>query len=164
MTLAHRTVREGNVGRLLASAAVAVWFFVLDVAGGRPFGTPARLGESVASLFGGTGGGSAALYVAGYTVFHAIAFCLSGVVMSAVVNKAEDEPSLLFGLLILFVAFEVAWYGMTAILARDEAYGPLAWYQVMIANLIAATVMGFYLFRKHPLLAGRASRAIAGGV
>ena len=164
MAIANRTVREGVVAGLIGAAAVAIWFFVLDVVAGRPFGTPARLGESVASLFGGIGGGSAAFYVVGYTVFHVIAFCLSGIVMSAVVNKAEDEPSLLFGLLILFVAFEIAWYGMTAILARDEAYGPLAWYQVMIANLIAATVMGVYLFRKHPLLAGRASRAIAGGV
>jgi len=30
--------------------------------------------------------------------------------------------------------------------------GALAWYQVMIGNLIAAAAMGVYLWRVHPLL------------
>lgn len=163
MTIGNRTLREGIVGGLLAAASVALWFFLLDMVGGHPFGTPLRLGESIASFFGGTGGGSPVAYVLGYTLFHVLAFCLAGVVVSAVVNRAESEPSLLFGLLILFVAFELGWYGLTAVLSRDEAYGSLAWYQVMVANLIAATTMGVYLYRRHPALAGRASHAIAGG-
>jgi hypothetical protein len=164
MAIENRTIREGIVGGLLAAGAVALFFLVLDLVTGHPFATPARLGESVASVFGGTGGASPTLYVLGYTVFHVLAFILSGIVMSAVVNKAEEEPSLLFGLLILFVAFEIAWYGMTAILSRDEAFGPPAWYQIMLANVVAAGVMGYYLFRKHPMLASRANRAVAGEV
>jgi hypothetical protein len=159
----NRTVREGITGGLIAAGAVALWFLILDVIAGRPFGTPRQLGESIASFFGGTGGGSATLYVLGYTVFHVLAFCLSGLVVSAVVNKAEEEPSILWGLLILFVAFELAWYGMTAILTQGEVYGTLAWYQVMVANLIAAAAMGFYLYRRHPALASRAAHAVAGG-
>jgi hypothetical protein len=162
MAIANRTIREGVVGGLLAAGAVALWFLILDVLTGRPFATPVRLGEAVGSLFGGTGGASPTLYVLGYTLFHVLAFILSGIVMSAVVNKAEEEPSLLFGVLILFVAFEIAWYGMTAILSRDEAFGPAAWWQIMLANLVAAGVMGVYLFRKHPMLASRASRSLAG--
>lgn len=162
MTIENRTIREGIIGGLLAAAAVAVWFLVLDTVAGHPFATPARLGESVASFFAGTGGGSTASYVLGYTVFHVLAFCLSGVLVAAVVNGAESEPSLLFGLLILFVAFEIGWYGLTAILARPDAYGSIAWYQVMVANLIAATAMGVYLYRQHPTLAARASQAVAG--
>ncbi len=164
MAIENRTLREGVVGGLLAAGAVALYFLVLDTVTGRPFATPVRLGESVASVFGGTGGASPTLYALGYTIFHVLAFIASGIVMSAVVNKAEDEPSLLFGLLILFVAFEIAWYGMTAILSREEAFGPPAWYQIMLANLVAATVMGVYLFRKHPMLATRASRSLAGEV
>ena len=163
MAIENRTLREGVVGGLLAAAAVAVWFFLIDAIGGHPFATPLRLGESVASFFGGTGGGSAVSYVLGYTLFHVLAFMLSGVIVSAVVNGAESEPSLLFGLLILFVAFELGWYGLTAILSREEAYGSLAWYQVMVANLIAATTMGVYLYRRHPALASRAAHAVAGG-
>lgn len=163
MLIANRTLREGMVGGLLAAASVAVWFFLLDAVGGHPFGTPIRLGESVASFFGGTGGGSPVVYALGYTLFHVLAFVLSGVIVSAVVNRAETEPSLLFGLLILFVAFELGWYGLTAILSGDQAYGSFAWYQVMVANLIAAATMAVYLYRRHPALAGRAAHAVAGG-
>ena len=163
MAIENRTVREGVVAGLIAAAAVAVWFLLLDTVSGRPFATPRQLGESVASLFGGTGGGSATLYVLGYTVFHVLAFAVAGIVVSAVVNHAEEEPSVLWGLLILFVAFELAWYGLTAILSQGEAYGPLAWYRVMAANLIAAGAMGAYLYRQHPALAARAAHAVAGG-
>lgn len=163
MAIDNRTVREGIVGGLIAAAAVAVWFLILDTVSGHPFATPARLGESVASFFGGTGHGSPLIYVLGYTAFHVVAFCLSGLIVSAVVNVAESEPSVLFGLLILFVAFELGWYGLTAILSGDDAFGPVAWYQVMIANLIAASAMGYYLYRRHPMLAARASAAVSGG-
>ena len=163
MAVDNRTVREGIVGGLIAAAAVAVWFLILDVINGHPFYTPARLGESVASFFGGTGHGTALAYVLGYTAFHVVAFCLSGLLVSAVVNVAESEPSLLFGLLILFVAFELGWYGLTAILSGPQAYGSIAWYQVMVANLIAAATMGVYLYRRHPALAARASNAVSGG-
>jgi hypothetical protein len=162
MAIENRTVREGIVAGLVAAGAVAIWFLLLDAVAGRPFGTPRLLGESVASLFGGTGGASATLYVLGYTVFHVIAFTVAGMVVSAVVNQAEEEPSILWGLLILFVAFELAWYGFTAILTQGEAYGSLAWYQVMVANLIAAAAMGAYLYRRHPALAARAAHAVAG--
>ena len=164
MTIANRTMREGIVAGLVAAGAVAIWFLLLDLVAGQPLGTPRRLGESVASFFGGTGGGAPLLYVLGFTVFHVLAFALAGRVVSAVVNQGEEEPSILWGLFILFVAFELAWYGLSAILSQGEAYGPLAWYQVMIANLIAAASMGFYLYRRHPLLASRAAHAVAGGV
>lgn len=162
MAIENRTLREGIVGGLLAAASVAVWFLILDVAGGHPFATPLRLGESVASFFGGTGGGSALAYVLGYTLFHVIAFTISGIFVSAIVNRAEAEPSLLFGLLIIFVAFELGWYGLSAILSGEQAYGTIAWYQVMVANLIAATTLGFYMYRRHPALMARASAAVSG--
>ncbi|HEY0776798.1 MAG TPA: hypothetical protein VGD56_02410 [Gemmatirosa sp.] len=163
MAIEDRTLREGVTGGLLAAAAVAIWFLIIDTVGGHPFGTPLRLGESVASFFGGTGGGSPVVYILGYTLFHVVAFTISGLIVSAVVNRAEAEPSLLFGLLILFVAFELGWYGLSAILSGEQAYGSVAWYQVMVANLIAAATMGFYMYRRHPALLARASDAVSGG-
>ncbi len=77
-------------------------------------------------------------------------------------NNAENEPSLLIGFLILFVAFEVGWYGWTALLARPESFGQLAWYQVLVANLIAAGAMGGYLFRRHATLPRRFLSSLAG--
>ena len=163
MATENRTIREGIVAGLLAAASVAVWFLILDLVGGRPLATPLRLGTSVASFFAGTGDGSPISYILGYTVFHVIAFSISGIIVAAVVNRAESQPSLLFGLLILFIAFEIGWYGLTAILSQDQAYGAVAWYQVMVANLIAAGTMAVYFYQRHPSLVGRASHAVAGG-
>jgi len=156
-------LREGVISGLLGAAAVAVWFFVIDIVSGRPFGTPLMLGRSVASLFGGGEGGSTATYVLGYTVVHVLVFVLVGLVVAAIFNNAESEPSLLIGFLILFVAFEVGWYGWTALLAGSENFGQLAWYQVLLGNLVATAVMGAYMWRAHPGLFDRFSNELAGG-
>jgi hypothetical protein len=159
----HRTLREGVISGLLGATAVAVWFLVLDIASGRPMATPTMLGQSVASFFGAGGGAPALTYVLGYTVYHYAAFALVGIVISAIVNNAEREPSMLIGLMFLFVAFEVGWYGVTALLSRSEYFGALAWYQVMVANLVAALTIGVYMWRSHPALLGRFAHELAGG-
>lgn len=150
----HRTLREGIIAGAIGATAVAIWFLILDAVGGHPLYTPGMLGASLASLFGG-GTMTSTGAVIGYTIFHYAAFMLTGLVIAAIVNNAEEEPSLLIGFLILFVAFEVGWYGWTAVLARSENFGRLAWYQVMVANLIAAVAMGAYMWRAHPALARR---------
>jgi ABC-type Fe3+-siderophore transport system permease subunit len=159
----HRTLREGVISGFLGATAVAVWFLVLDTASGRPLATPTMLGQSVASFFGEGEGASALTYVLGYTMYHYAAFALVGIVISAIVNNAEREPSMLIGLMFLFVAFEVGWYGFTALLSRSEYFGALAWYQVMVANLVAALTIGLYMWRSHPALLGRFAHELAGG-
>ena len=158
----HRTLREGITAGVLGATAVAVWFLILDTVAGRPFNTPAMLGSSLATLFGATGAGPAAMNVIGYTLFHYLAFCVVGIIVAAVINNAEEEPSMLIGFFILFVAFEIGWYGWTALLARPESFGQLAWYQVRVANLIAAATMGIYMYRRHPGLTRRFTAALAG--
>ena len=160
--LQNRTVREGLTAGVLGATAVAVWFLILDTVAGRPFATPAMLGSSLATLFGAPGTGSATVHVLGYTLFHYAAFILVGLIVAAVVNNAENEPSLLIGFLILFIAFEIGWYGWTALLARPESFGQLAWYQVMVANLIAAATMGVYMYRRHATLPRRFMASLAG--
>jgi hypothetical protein len=158
----HRTLREGITAGVLGATAVAVWFLLLDTIAGRPFATPAMLGASVATLFGAPGTGPAIIHVLGYTLFHYVAFIIIGLIVAAVINTAENEPSLLIGFMILFVAFEIGWYGWTALLARPESFGQLAWYQVMVANLIAASAMGAYMYRQHASLAPRFMASLAG--
>jgi hypothetical protein len=157
-----RTLREGITAGILGATAVAVWFLILDTVAGHPFGTPSMLGASLATLFGSPGTGSAVVHVIGYTLFHYAAFIVVGLILAAVVNSAETEPSLMIGFLILFVAFEIGWYGWTALLARPESFGQLAWYQVMAANLVAASVMGLYMYRRHATLPRRFMASLAG--
>ena len=60
-------------------------------------------------------------------------------------------PSVLGGSLILFVAIELGFYGLTALL-RETVLGNLAWYQILVGNLLAAILMGTYLWRSHPAM------------
>ena len=159
----NRMLREGVIAGVLGATAVAIWFAILDVIGGRPFYTPLMLGRSLATFFGAAGDGHPIPLVLGYTLVHFALFILVGLIVSAIVNSAESEPSLLIGLLILFVAFEVAWYGWSAILSRSTNFGNLAWYAVMLGNLVAASAMGLYLWRAHPNLARRFGTTLAGG-
>lgn len=158
----NRTLREGITAGVLGATAVAVWFLILDTVAGRPFATPAMLGASLSTLFGAPGTGPALVHVLGYTAFHYAAFIVVGIIVAAVVNNAENEPSMLIGFFILFIAFEIGWYGWTALLARPESFGQLAWYQVMVANLIAAATMGVYMYRRHATLPRRFIAALAG--
>jgi hypothetical protein len=163
MADAHRTLREGVTAGVLGATAVAAWFLLVDGLSGQPFATPTMLGQSLASVVRAPIEGNPATYVLVYTLFHYAAFAAVGTIVAAVVSKAELEPSVLVGLFILFVAFEVGWYGLTALLSGSAQFGRLAWYQVMLANLIAAAVMGTYFYRTHPGLARRFAHSLAGG-
>jgi divalent metal cation (Fe/Co/Zn/Cd) transporter len=82
--------------------------------------------------------------------------------LTAVVHHAEVESSVLAGALILFVAFEIGFYGFTALLSQHELLGDLAWYQIGIGNLLAAGAMGTYLWRRHPELSQEFVHALGG--
>jgi hypothetical protein len=51
--------------------------------------------------------------------------------------------------------------GWTAVLS-EGSYGELSWLQVFLANLIAAAVMGWYMWRQHPALPRRVGAVLAG--
>jgi hypothetical protein len=158
----HRTLREGVIAGALGATAVALWFLIVDTIAGRPFQTPLMLGSSMATFFGADGTGNPIPLVLGYTLVHFAAFIIVGLIVSSVVNNAESEPSVLIGLVGLFIVFEVAWYGWSAILSRSPRFGNIAWYSVLVGNLVAALSMGVYLWRAHPTLARRFNAAVAG--
>ncbi len=159
----HRIVREGIIAGLIGATAVAVWFLIVDTITRRPFYTPAMLGNLVASLFDRQAHtGVHFLPVAGYTVVHYALFALAGVAVALVIHRAEREPTILALLLILFVAFEVGFYGLVAILSQFSILGSLAWYQVMVGNLLAAVLMGSYVWRAHPALTQQFANALDG--
>jgi putative oxidoreductase len=146
-------VREGVVAGVIGATCVAVWFFIVDLVAGHPLFTPTTLGEALFTVFRPAPAvAPAVLYVAGYTVFHYAAFIAAGILASDVVAWAGSEPALLLGFAILFVAFEVGFYGFVALLQHTTRLGELAWPQVMVGNLISAAAMGVYIWRAHPRL------------
>ena len=162
MAKQHSVVREGIVAGAIGATIVALWFLVIDIAAGHALMTPEALGRTVLRVLGPPFDDSLAVVVAVYTVFHYVAFAIVGIIAVAIVHAGEREPSVLAGALILFVAIEIGFYGLTALLT-ESPLGNLAWYQIGLANLLAAIGMGVYLWRRHPALSARLDYALGGG-
>ncbi|HEX7123194.1 MAG TPA: hypothetical protein VF178_12535 [Gemmatimonadaceae bacterium] len=158
----HGTVREGAIVGALGAISVAVWFLIVDTIAGQPLQTPAALGEAVTSVLWPEQEPGFLLNVALYTVFHFVAFGVIGLVVVAIVHGSRRQPAILAGLLILFVAFEVGFYGFTYVLSLWTPLETLAWYQVGAANLLAAVVMGRYLWMRHPEMPRQLDEVLSG--
>lgn len=161
MPAEQRVLREGISAGLIGAVVIAVWFAIVDLLRGEMLATPIMLGTSLASLFLRDSTPSAAAAFLSYTVFHFVAFIAIGLFFAWIVDKAETAPSALIGFAGLFVVFEVGWVGWTAVLAQGT-FGELSWVQVFLANLIAAAVMGWYMWRQHPALPKRVNAVLAG--
>ncbi|HJQ19600.1 MAG TPA: DoxX family protein [Gemmatimonadaceae bacterium] len=154
-------VREGLIAGFLGAMAIAIWFLIVDVASGHAFFTPATLGRGMLSLFGPVpAGDSIALMVLVYTIVHFAAFAVVGMIAALIVDVANREPSILIGFVVLFAAIEVGFYALVGLLQQATPLGSLAWYNVMIGNLLAAIAMGTYLLRVHPVLRQQFAHAI----
>jgi hypothetical protein len=158
----HSIRRDGIIAGVLGATAVAVWFFVVDLIRQQPFFTPIGLGRGLLSILGPGKDDSAVVLVIGYTIFHYLAFIAVGLFVAMIVHLAEREPSVLAGALILFVATEIGFYALSSVLAESPFFGTLSWIQVSVGNLIAAVVMGTYLWRTHPELKRELDFALGG--
>lgn len=152
---AHPVTRQGIVAGLIGAVVVALWFLLIDSLLREPLYTPAALASV---LFQGGGAPEtveiALAPVLGYTLVHFAFFILFGVVLSGLVMQVEKFPPLAFGLVILFVVFEVFFIAMVAMLGR-WILQELAWWSILLGNIFAATAMGAYMWKAHPELAGR---------
>ena len=156
----HSIVREGMIAGFLGATAVAVWFFVVDLIGGRPLFTPNVLGEGLLSVFGRSPEPQVVNIIA-YTIFHYAAFTLVGMLAVVLVHAGERTASVLAGSMILLVAIELGFYGFVALL-QQTVLGNFAWYQILAGNLLAVVFMGTYLWRAHPGMRAGLVRALDG--
>ena len=101
-------------------------------------------------------------FVVSYTIFHYVSFIGAGLLVSVIVHWAQTQPTVLAGAMMLFVAFEIGFYGLSAALQESPFLGALGWAQVATGNLIAAVVMGTYMWRTHPELKAELNYALAG--
>lgn len=97
-----------------------------------------------------------------YTVFHYGAFIAVASLAAGLIHWAEKVPSVLAGAFVRFVMIEFGFYLMTQILAQSPTYGGLSAMQVSVGNLIAAAVMGTYLWQAHPALKAGLDKALSG--
>jgi putative oxidoreductase len=154
-------VREGVIAGIIGAGVIAIWFFFVDLIAGQPLFTPATLGRGLIRIFGPVPDAQSTVFlVAAYTVFHVGAFIVLGLIAAMIVNVANREPSILLGFVVLFAATEVGFYAFVGLLQQATPLGSLAWYNVMIGNLLAAAAMGTYLLRAHPALREQFRHAI----
>jgi hypothetical protein len=119
---------------------------------GRALFTPSVLGQML--LMGRATPATDAIdstAVALYTVFHFAAFALFGMFVTKLVHLAVNVPVIRFGLVMVFVVFEVFFWGFTYMFfAGTRGLFPRG--AILIANTAAAVVMATYLWRRHPSL------------
>jgi hypothetical protein len=153
MNPAERSVlREGIVAGVIGAAVVAIWFFVFDLLRGRPFLTPTLLGSFVFFGVNTPAGVTPSLGpILGYTVLHGLAFIAFGIVAATMMAMSEREPSLFIAFVILFVAFEVFFFGVLSIVG-SAMQAALVWWAVLVGNLLASIAMLWFFFRAHRAL------------
>ena len=147
-----RVFKEGLIAGLVGTGTVALWFFIVDMGRGQPFFTPGALGSA---LFLGSSDPTsvdvAFATVAGYSILHIGAFVATGFIAAAIVGYAEDTPPLIIGAVMLFAAFEAFFMGLMA-LSAEFLLSSLAWWAIVVGNVLATLSMGSYLWVKHPNL------------
>ena len=147
--------QEGIIAGILGAATIALWFFVLDAFGGRPFYTPTVLGTVLFRHGVGLDQAQALAIsfemVLVYTWVHGLVFCLIGGIASKLLALAERNLNLGFGILLFFVIFEFGFVGAAFIFAEPVLHA-LTWPAILIGNLLAAAAMAGYFWRHHPNL------------
>ena len=149
---ARAVVREGIIAGLIGAATVAIWFLIIDLVVGRAFYTPGALGSAM--LYGAAASDAVVVSagtVLGYSVYHLAAFIFVGIVVAALLALADRFPPLYFGMIVLFVVFETFVVFLAALLG-EWILEQLAWWAIVVGNLLAAIAMGTYLASRHPEL------------
>ena len=145
----ERILVEGGLVGLAGAAAVAIWFFLYDLAAGTPFRTPALLG---AVLFDGLRDSAMLTITLGlvlkYTAVHGLVFLVFGMAAAGLFALAERDRHVLLGLFMLFCCFEVAAFLAMTVLG-SWLFNTLSPWAILGGNLVAALVMLGILFRDH---------------
>jgi len=148
-----RVHTEGIVAGLIGAATIATWFLFLDAFSGRPLHTPTVLGTALFRQGAGLDqpGNLEVSFemVLMYTWVHGLIFCAIGGVASKLIDMAEGDANLGFGILLLFVVFEFGFIAAAFVFAEPVLHA-LAWPAVLVGNFLAAGTMAGYFWRRHP--------------
>ncbi|HKK27783.1 MAG TPA: hypothetical protein VKB18_06850 [Gemmatimonadota bacterium] len=144
-----RVLREGFVAGLLGAAIVAVFFGIVNVAGGHsPFHTVDQLGRALVGSPIRSGPGAAAGPALAYNGLHLLVFLLLGFVLAWVTAKVEQRPG--FWYLAFFALVAAFIYDFFFMMMLAGPVGGVPWATVAGASFLAAVGMVAYLLRLHP--------------
>lgn len=150
-----RLYQDGIIAGVIGAVTVALWFFVIDAINGRPLYTPTVLGTALfrrgAALPPLQSLPASLDMVLMFSWVHGMAFAVVGGLVSRLLAMVERNPSIGFGVLLLFVVFEFG-FTVTAMLFAAPILKVLTWPAVFVANLLAAAAMAGYFRVRHPRL------------
>jgi hypothetical protein len=150
---AHRPWREGARAGLLATAAGALWSFIVDLAPGHPFETWTFLGSAFLSVLRPSVTPSPIVAAVVFLAFVALVFMLLGRLAIGVAHRADVQPSLMLfasTIVTLVTLSLIAW--ATAFMTSSRL-GLEAWLQILGSPLIAFATLAWRVYRTHPSLA-----------
>lgn len=145
------TAVNGVVAGVLGAVTVALFFLVVDAMRGEPLMTPTVLGSA---LFLGQRAseveGVRISMVLAYTGVHMLAFVAVGFAAAYLVAQLEQNPPFGLLLVLVLVCLEAGFLAFTTGL-MPGVLGVLGTGLVLVANLLSALVMAFFLLRyRHP--------------
>ncbi|HWH78673.1 MAG TPA: hypothetical protein VNT76_14935 [Candidatus Binatus sp.] len=150
------TYSQGVVAGLIGATTIALWFFIIDLFNGRPFYTPNVLGVALfhrgAALDASMNQAISFETVLFYTWIHGMVFCLIGGLAAKLLDLAERNFHLGFGVVLFLVIFEFGFVAAAFVFAESILH-LLAWPLVLVGNLLAAIAMTIYFWRHHASLA-----------
>jgi hypothetical protein len=118
---------------LLMGTVAWLWVAASDAVLGHPFQT--------FSVLGG---------IAAFTIVHYILNLAYGAAAMSFVRGALRAPSLIIGLIFIFIIFEVA-FAMLTVLLSHSAIGMSAWLVLYGGNAASTAAGAWYISRRYPL-------------
>ena len=125
----------GVAAGILGATVLALWFLLIDGVSGRALHTPRFLaGVLLGSDSEGLGG------VALYTFLHYLLFLAVGIGLAWVVARLRVVPTILLGVALGFLLFDLLFYGALWITGVDVVTD-LGWPAVLAGNIMAGVAM-----------------------
>lgn len=154
--------QHGIIAGVLGATSVAIWFLLVDILRGRPFLVPAALGNALFGAFRLAGPQGEVAHIVVYTVFHFAAFIVAGLLGASIADRSRHEAVILAAAFLLFIVFEGGFYGLITVIFASTLIGVASWYQIAVGNVIAAVVMGTYLWKAYPHVGSQLNAALDG--
>jgi len=143
---------EGIRAGLAGAVTIAVWFAILDLMHGQPLHTPTLLGTAL--FRGGAGLDDPASLpwsfemVVSFTWIHMLIFLIVGMGAARLLELAEQDSHVGFGILLLFFIVESG-FVVACMLFAEPVLQALTWPAIAIGNLLASLAMGAVFWRGH---------------
>ncbi|MFQ5550429.1 MAG: hypothetical protein ACE5FJ_04235 [Gemmatimonadales bacterium] len=144
------TVFNGTVAGLAGAATVALWLFVVDVARGVPFYTPAVLGSAI--LLGAAETSEVQVnlgVIAAYTMLHVLAFAFVGIAFTWMAGRVRRASQIWIQGVVLILILEGMFFGTIAMLS-GWVVDDIGWGVLGTANVLAIASIGYALTRLAP--------------